>query len=123
MRKNAFIINIIFLVTLCFACGSNQVKKVPTSRLDLLIEQKFCFLDTLYNLDQYSLETVNNVYPRSFQVISFMENLTGIEGSYPADALGRRGINEIDFMRWSVWYFKNKSHLCINDQGQIAICE
>lgn len=112
------------LFLLSTSCSNKYTRSNPKPGLlhltsvkaDSIMAEKFVFLYFILTIeeDQY-IEDLTSVLRRSESEIRFMEELTGIQSTYPADRLGRLFVREKDYIEWTYWYFENSKYLVWDD--------
>ena len=128
MKDNRIFICVLILSIVVIFAGygpcerQNQVSYTENNKrqigaVDSIMNKKFQFLYTLVNIQDNPPYDVNMILSRSEAEIVYMERLTGIHCSYPADMLGRIFIYKDDYIRWVNWYFENYEEL-VFDQAQ-----
>lgn len=87
-----------------------------------LMEEKFIFFHRVIYIENEPKEDINYILKRSQNEIPFMESLTGIASTHSfSHHLGKKFINEKDFVAWTVWYFKNKPFIQWDEDRQKII--
>jgi hypothetical protein len=77
------------------------------------------YLDSLLHIQELPQNCCSHLLNRATKEVGFIVQLTGIESTMPASGImGYLGISKEDYLNWSLWNFRNKKNLFLED-GEI----
>ena len=117
----------VLFLSACFSDtigDSTNVKKLDDRNvIDSIMASKFRYMYQLMNIDTFHKDSsFLKIYGNREAEIVFMEKLSGIHCTYPADRLGRASINEQDYINWTYWFFQNRENLKLHRRTKQVFC-
>ncbi|MFN8255591.1 MAG: hypothetical protein U0W24_07875 [Bacteroidales bacterium] len=107
---------IITILVVIFINNLINAQKDCINIADSILSSKFQYLDSLLHIKELPPEICSELLNRCNEEVNFIVQLTGIESNRSVSGfMGRLGISNEDYLNWSLWYFRNKKYLYVED--------